>query len=730
MARRRHPHPAGTIAFTPLAGLYLLAAFVHAALATLVLVSGPRKKENWLVVVVLALTGASSLARGLNTAGEGDIAYAAAVIDFEWPLSFFVLALALVYPRNRLMRPWAKAAAGVGGAVALVLWAVVIFAKGTFYVPAEVADRPGFTLSGPWTLVVDDLRYYVTMAAALGLFGAAFARSSPTSSDTSAKWLLLAFSLGPLVGGLGFVVGPFAEFARGDEADRWGRFVGQLLLVVTGDPTRSFWAIPPFSVLLAAIPVFAIAVARRRGHRVGKFLIFAVALTVSSLTLQFTSAWTLFTGFGDLAYVLVRPFLIGYAVLRHQLFDVDVRAKRGVTTTLAVIAAGLVFLPVEETVRNLSGLGEMSAPLGMAAGLAVTLALYSRIQHLAEGASAAIFRNVRDEDTQYLEEKKREVYRAALERALDDRLVVAPAALPDLARMRGRLGLREGEHDALLADVRARLRTDPAPHDGIEPGTVLFGRYRVTRVLGEGATGQTYLGEDTRLGRPVAMKEVVSGDAKTRRNALREARILAGIRHPRVVTLYDAHESGARTFLVMEYVPGGSLADRLRRGPVVPEDARRLLQDVLLGLAAVHAAGLVHRDVKPSNVLLDQHGRAKVADLGVAHTGATITGVGIARAGTPAYMAPEQVLDVAVDARSDIYAAGAVLYEMLAGEPYVRKAQREGVLVEEAVVSRPPPLPLPNTPPWANAFLERALRKDASERFASADEALDALGQG
>ena len=197
------------------------------------------------------------------------------------------------------------------------------------------------------------------------------------------------------------------------------------------------------------------------------------------------------------------------------------------------------------------------------------------------------------------------------------------------------------------------------------------GRYRLERALGHGGMATVYLAYDEELHRPVAIKllaEHLAGDADFRKRFLREARLAARLSHPNVVSVYDAGEAeDGRPFIVMEYVPGTTFAEL---GHVTPGKAVELAIQACRGLAHAHAAGLVHRDVKPQNLLLREDGTVKVADFGIARAAETtaLTQVGTVL-GTAAYLSPEQALGEEVTAAADVYSLGAVLYELLAGRP-------------------------------------------------------------
>jgi eukaryotic-like serine/threonine-protein kinase len=199
------------------------------------------------------------------------------------------------------------------------------------------------------------------------------------------------------------------------------------------------------------------------------------------------------------------------------------------------------------------------------------------------------------------------------------------------------------------------------------------GRYRLDRPLGRGGMATVYLGHDIELGRPVAVKflaENLAGDEAFRARFVREGRLAGRLSHPNVVTVYDAGDEG-RPYIVMEYVEGETLADLVaRRGRLPPDEARALALQACRGLAHAHQEGLVHRDVKPQNLILRADGTLKVADFGIARaaeaTALTQSGTIL---GTAAYLAPEQALGAEVTAAADVYSLGAVLYEVLTGRP-------------------------------------------------------------
>jgi serine/threonine protein kinase len=207
--------------------------------------------------------------------------------------------------------------------------------------------------------------------------------------------------------------------------------------------------------------------------------------------------------------------------------------------------------------------------------------------------------------------------------------------------------------------------------------TLAEGRYRVEDVLGRGGMASVYLARDAELERPVAVKvlaEHLADQPDFRDRFLREARLAAQLSHPNVVQVFDVGEEDGKPFIVMECVEGSTLAEELKeRGRLEPEEVVDLALQICGGLEHAHAAGLVHRDIKPQNLLLRPDGTVKIADFGIARAAETtrLTQIGSVL-GTAAYLAPEQALGEEVTASADIYSLGCVLYELLAGRtPYI-----------------------------------------------------------
>ena len=263
---------------------------------------------------------------------------------------------------------------------------------------------------------------------------------------------------------------------------------------------------------------------------------------------------------------------------------------------------------------------------------------------------------------------------------------------------------------------------------------MIVGRYALGEPLGAGGMAQVVEGHDARLDRRVAVKLLPADriDPVGRERFRREARSSAGFSHPNAVATFDAGEADGYLYLVMEFVDGPSLADRLARdGALDVDEAVRIADSILAALGAAHAAGIVHRDVKPGNVLLDHRGAVKLADFGIARRlddlSSDLTGTGLF-IGTPKYLAPEQAAGEAATAASDLYATAVVLYEMLAGAaPYGGPTPMATALAHQTA-----PIPdlraaRPDVPVAVAAAVRRGMAKDPADRFRTAADMRAAL---
>jgi eukaryotic-like serine/threonine-protein kinase len=253
-------------------------------------------------------------------------------------------------------------------------------------------------------------------------------------------------------------------------------------------------------------------------------------------------------------------------------------------------------------------------------------------------------------------------------------------------------------------------------------GRVLDGRYQVEARVARGGMATVYRALDTRLDRVVALKvmhQLFAENDQFVARFIREAKSAARLSHPNVVAVYDQGEDGGYVFLVMEYVPGRTLRDLLReRTRLAPADALSILEPVLAALSAAHAAGLVHRDVKPENVLLADDGRVKVADFGLARAAANLEATSqTSLIGTVAYLAPEQVIRGIADPRSDVYAAGIMLFEMITGRQPYDGETAISIALRHAHEDVPPPSSLVSgVPESVDLLVARATARDADRR--------------
>lgn len=260
---------------------------------------------------------------------------------------------------------------------------------------------------------------------------------------------------------------------------------------------------------------------------------------------------------------------------------------------------------------------------------------------------------------------------------------------------------------------------------------LLGGRYELRGVLGRGGMAEVRDGWDTRLSRAVAVKLLHPGFAnhpETRERFDAEARSAAALSHPHIVAVHDTGEHSGTPFIVMERLPGTSLADYIARGPLPQPLVRTVLDGVLAALAAAHDIGTLHRDIKPGNILFTRDGAAKVSDFGIAKTadsGYTMTGQVV---GTMAYLSPERLMGNRATPSDDLYSVGVVGYEALTGRrPFME--DNLGALARAILEGRPQPLPMlrPDVDPVLASVIERAIARDPAWRFHNARAMRDAL---
>jgi serine/threonine-protein kinase len=262
----------------------------------------------------------------------------------------------------------------------------------------------------------------------------------------------------------------------------------------------------------------------------------------------------------------------------------------------------------------------------------------------------------------------------------------------------------------------------------------LAGRYSLERELGRGGMGIVYLARDVALDRPVAIKLLppeLAATAQRRARFVREARLAASLSHPHIVPIHGVEERGGLVWFVMAYVDGETLGERVRRaGPLGSIEAARVLREVAWALGHAHARGIVHRDVKPDNILLERGtGRALVTDFGIAHAADTAgLDSGAHRAGTPQYMSPEQGAGEPPDASSDLYSLGVTMYYALTGRLPYEATTAVALLAQHAAAPVPAiAVARPGLPVALATAIERCLAKTPDERFASAEALIEAV---
>src|SRR3954470_19305087 len=267
---------------------------------------------------------------------------------------------------------------------------------------------------------------------------------------------------------------------------------------------------------------------------------------------------------------------------------------------------------------------------------------------------------------------------------------------------------------------------------GVERDTVIDGRYRVLERIGSGGMADVYCAEDTQLGRRVALKLLYrrfAEDDEFVERFRREASSAAGLQHPNIVGVFDRGEWDGTYYIAMEYLQGQTLKQLVREhGAMPPDRAVDITLQVLRAAKFAHKRGIVHRDIKPHNVILDEEGRAKVTDFGIARAGASdMTETG-SILGTAQYLSPEQAQGHPVSARSDLYSTGILLYESLTGRVPFDGDSPVTIALKQVSEEPIPPAELnPAVSPQLEDVVLHAMAKDPAWRFASADEFIAAL---
>ncbi len=699
------------------AAVNVFVAVALLAIAAIVLRSGRRRGESIVLGVFLVLVGVNFGADGLYLATRNLAFERAATVALALdPL--YLLLFVTSHPYRRRGRLASALIAAVGAAAALSV-VVLVFLPAL----AGVEDRPPLTAPAH-VLRVSNL----AIAYASAWFLAArtgHEAPTPMLAERSA-WLVTAvgvavvprlavlpldFGLSPASALSGLAARAPAARVGLDGALQVGVALARVVLASGAGSNasrggraldRAFRRVAVASVLLLVAGAAAEITDLRFDVGVGPYLVLPLR-------------WFAFAG------VLV------HGILSFDILDFNRARVRPATVLGAALGAAAGFLSAR-VVLDASG---ADRAIGLVASVALAL---------AAGPPAALFARAYasrwDASPIAGSDRRLELYRAALESAWA-RGAPGRAGRARLNTDRRALRVTVDEARALehvVATAAAGSRAAP-----LAPGAEPVAGLSIEHLAGEGAHGRVFEAFHHGRGERVVVKEIRAGSDRTgklaRERLLAELRPLDGFRHPNVVGLVDVHVGRGGPLLVMEHVRGESLADVLRRGPVPPAVAAGLLRGVLAGLAAAHARGIVHRDVKPANVLVGEDGRARVADFGIALvagndrvTEATASGIGDVAdvVGTLAYMAPEQAVPGRrVGSAADLFAVGLVAYELVTGEP-ARDLRGYPVAVALGLVARSS-VDVSRAPGGWRAFIERAVDPDPDRRSRSATEMAEAV---
>jgi serine/threonine protein kinase len=320
---------------------------------------------------------------------------------------------------------------------------------------------------------------------------------------------------------------------------------------------------------------------------------------------------------------------------------------------------------------------------------------------------------------------------------------LAPGAPPELEQVLQKMltkdpKQRHGTMAALLkdlspADDATAIHPDLESSSRFTPGAIVGGRYRIVSLLGEGGMGAVYSADDLKLGQRVALKYIprdLADDTAAYERICREVRVGRQLSHPNICRIFDIAEAGGHRFIAMEYIDGEDLASLLRRiGRLPPDKAAAVVRDIAAGLAAAHDRGIVHRDLKPANVMIDGEGRARITDFGLAAAIGDAASRG-EMAGTPAYMAPEQIAGGEATPRSDIYALGLIAFEMFRGRRFFDGATFEQIREQHASSRRLLSEISREIDPAVETIIAKCVAENPTDRFASVHAVIAALPGG
>ncbi|HEV8360344.1 MAG TPA: serine/threonine-protein kinase [Candidatus Thermoplasmatota archaeon] len=702
------PREAATAGLLP---LYLAIGALFAALGLWVLLAAPRRNLNRALAALLLLWAGSSvvfqLMRDAATA-DAFTAYRAAASLYEVPSPFLFLLIAdeLFLPKPRSRARW-LALGALAFYTALVAALFLAYPWGTETLVLVSPDgapllQEGLVSFGPALTLLPSVQGLAIAATEAWLVVAAVraGAAAPAGSLLRRQAAMVAVAVG---------------FLTGHTA---GLFLGALVNPPLVPPSLAVVVLGA-GAGLAALGASLYALLRLGWGLQGRARVLVSALLVLPLAAGFYDyargvllPQLALPGYNSTRFIWLTAFAVGLAVaiLRFDLASVGTaRSERKATLTTALLVTGVAGVAAGLVV---SALG--ASPTGIGAGLLVVAAPASLALPPLRRARATLQRLVSlDARDPALHRERARAYAAALR--------ASPSAGQDdraLRALRAELGLTARDH-ALLMSV-----LEEAP-GALGPGRLVLGRYRVLRELGRGGFGEAFLARDERGARDVVLKRL-RGDRRRDADALRrfrkEARLAGLLEHPHIVQVLGLEDAGGEPLLVMEYAPGGSLADRLRAGPLPEPEALRVGLEVLDALGALHQRGIVHRDVKPSNILFDAEGRAKLGDFTIARevvSGETRGGApGLV--GTFPYLAPEQARGLAVGPAADLYALAATLYESVAGAPPFDTEGKSEYDATALVTQRAPSMPVPRASAALTDVLARGLAKDAAARHPDA----------